>query len=430
MSRKANHPHRGITLILAIMIMSAVVAIGITLSAVLVFQVRINQVVKEGHQGYYASESGMELGLNLLNTLKSGLLNTAVQTLTTAVLPPGADAEYSSYFYPTSRLLSQSAQVVSAASPIPIVQENQSVFIELYSPDSSTTAPTQYFIPVLCVYAEGSGDEVLEVSWVGWDTALNLSRAQKIYVSFTNFSSKTSCPITESKGYGFSVPLEQFYPAFAHDNFAGFRIRVTPLKLTATTNGDVKNMAVYTNPKPPSQIQLKSVSTAAGQKQALVALFPWSLPLSSLFDFVIFSEKTITKSVPITIAQDLKRYGPFTAVDGGPTGIPPTPTDPFSTCVATPCTYYIRLIAVDGSGGWNQTGSTCSDASVLCINTSGTGGIQAVPVLNASSCILKMPYLFSATSGTITFTSLPTTLTKYELLTRPAFSTADENYCP
>lgn len=124
MSRRNHKPKKGITLILAIMIMSAVVAIGITMSTVLIFQVRLNQVTKEGHQGYYATESGMELGLNKLNTLKSGLLSSAVTELTSATLPDGADTEYTSYFKPTGGLLKASAQS-SGATTHPIVKRTK-----------------------------------------------------------------------------------------------------------------------------------------------------------------------------------------------------------------------------------------------------------------------------------------------------------------
>lgn len=456
MYRKAKKSKKGITLILAIMIMSAIVAIGITLTSVLVFQVRINKVVKEGHEGYYASESGIELGLNRLNLLKTGLLSTAITSLQNLSLPAGADAEYEKYFCPGgtcanatgtqlgSTLLASSVSANSAASIPAIVKESQSVFIELYNVDDSLNTgatPLDFTSPTLCVFADGLdvggsdgiGNEVLEVSWVAWGKDLSLSRAQKVFVSYSKFNSAGVCGgITGSKG--FSVPIMQFYPAFTPTAFAGFRIRITPMSLTSTldttSNGDVTNMAVYTNPANVfSQIQLKSVSDAAGQKQALVALFPWSLPLSSIFDFVIFSDKSIVKSVPISIAQDLKRFGPTTAVEGTNPITPVTAFNGTTPCAgSTPCTYYIRLIATSAAG-WQQV-PPFPAVSTSVVNTSGTGGAQTLLDLNASSCILRTPYVFTTTNPDIIFTNKPAGLDKYELLTRPAFSTADENYCP
>lgn len=453
MYRKTRQPTKGITLILALMIMSAIVAIGITLTSVLVFQVRINKVVKEGHEGYYASESGVELGLNRLNTLKSGPLADAITKLQALSLPAGADAEYLNYFCPTgtcasadgsnlgSTLLASSVSANSGVAIPKTVKENQSVFIELYNVDSSLQT-LGITTPELCVYAEGmtvggsdtAGNEVLEVSWVAWGTDLSLSRTQKIYISSSKFTASATCSNNITGSKGFNMPLTQFYPAFTPTAFAGFRIRITPLSLKTSTdtvsNGDVANMAVYTYPNNVySQIQLKSVSTAAGQKQALVALFPWSLPLSSIFDFVIFSEQPLVKSVPISIAQDLKRYGPTAAAEGEN---PITPTTAFTgttPCAgSTPCTYYIRLIASPATG-WQQVPALPA-ASTSTVNTSGTGGSQTLLDLNATSCILRTPYVFTTTNPTITFTNKPTNLNSYELLTRPAFSTADENYCP
>ena len=434
MSRKAVSKRRGVTLILAVMIMSAVLAIGITLSTVLVFQVRINTVVKESHQGYYAAESGIELGLNTINDYKSSTLASAITALQGAVLPfAAADSGYTSYF--NTNLLSASTQASSAAAIPATVKENQGVFIELYNVDDSlnATSGTNFSAPVLCIYAEGTqvggsdtaGNEVLEVSWVGWGSSLEVSPPQKILVSSSKFTSTAECSSSIPGSKGFSVPLTQFYPAFSPTAFAGFRIRITPLKLVSPANGDVVNMAVYTNPAVTSQIQLKSVSNALGQKQALVALFPWSLPLSSLFDFVIFSEKTLSKTVDVSISQDLLRYGPTDVVSDGTFAIAPTTafTDPNPDCGASnPCTYYIRLIA-QSSAGWTAS-------PFAWVNTSGTGGQQTIKTLNAGSCILSIPYVFGASPYTVTFNALPGTLVKYELLSRAGFSSPDENYCP
>lgn len=423
MSRKRTR--KGITLILAIMIMSAVVAIGITLTTVLVFQVRINSVVREGHQGYYGAESGIELGLNKINTLKSGKLSEAITQLTSAALPDGADNEYEEYFCTNgdcgaaagSLLATSTAQPSSESATQPLLKENQSMFIELYNVDASATALGA--TPELCVYADsadGDDNETIEVSWVAWDTSLKVSRNQKVYVGATNMQGST-CAL--SSGKGFPVQLDQFYPAFTHGQYAGARVRITPLDVEELIgNGDVKDVVVTAAPSPNSQIRLKSISSAAGQKQALSALFPWSLPLSGIFDFVIFSESDIVKELPITIAQDLKRYGPFAAVSGA---IPTTPEDPFTDCAAGSCQYYIRLVS--DNDGWEETTLTVA---------AGDTAAKSVSALNAATCIIRDPYTFT-TNYNITFANIPAAsraLVQYELLTRPAFSTADENYCP
>ncbi|MEK7570021.1 MAG: pilus assembly PilX N-terminal domain-containing protein [Patescibacteria group bacterium] len=429
MSRK--HTRKGITLILAIMIMSAVVAIGITLTTVLVFQVRINSVVREGHQGYYGAESGIELGLNKINTLKSGKLSEAIAELTDAALPVGADNEYEEYFctggtcgIPAASLLATSQEASSAVSIPPQLKENQSVFIELYNVDDSlNTGGTDFSAPTLRLCAEGEDathDEVLEVSWVAWDTSLKLSRTQKVYVSYSSFHDQTCVDNGITGSNGFSVPITQFYPNYSPTGaFAGFRIRITPLQVGTT--GSVKNLRVFTSPDVNSQIRLKSISSAAGQKQALSALFPWSLPLSGLFDFLIYSESNLEKEIPITIAQDLKRYGPFSVPVPPNSPIPTTPEDPFTGCATGSCQYYIRLIS--DNDGWDETSLTVA---------AGNTAAKSVGALNASTCIIRDPYTFTS-SYNITFANIPPApraLIQYELLTRPAFSTADENYCP
>ncbi len=315
-------------MILAVLIMSAVVAIGITVSTVVVTQVRINEVVSNTHEGYYAAESGLEQGLHAVQLLKtSETLAGALTKVRDLELPVGEGghpniivAENQAFFPTGDTKLVSSTDQTSVGETIPELPENQSVYVEMYDVDDSLNvagAPVDFNAPTLCVYAEsndGANDEVLEVTWIAWNSRLESSRSQRVLVSFTNFSSSSTCTLPESGGKGAQIPLTQFYPAFEptlSSTLAGFRIRITPLKPTTGGNGDVKNFNAYLNPKPTSQIRLKSVSSGKNQKQALVATFPWSLPLSSLFDFVIFSERTLEKSIELSVSEDVKTFGPY-----------------------------------------------------------------------------------------------------------------------
>lgn len=349
-TKRVRKTRRGITMILAILIVSAVVAIGITVSTIVVTQVRINEVVSSTHEGYYAAESGLEQGLHRVQALKtSTTLANAIVELQALVLPVAAvgqpeviASENRAFFASGDTKLASSADESSVAQTIAELQENQSVYVEMYDVDNSLTSLGT--TPTLCVYAEGMdtdgagtddavGNEVLEVSWVAWTTRLESSRSQRVVVSYSSFSNTTTCTLPESGGYGASIPLTQFYPAFLPSlgtDLAGFRIRITPLKPSGSGNGNVANFRAYLDPQPTSQIRLKSVSSGKNQKQALVATFPWTLPLSSLFDFVIFSERTLEKSIELSVAEDVKTYGPFeveASID--PDLGPLAPTTPF-----------------------------------------------------------------------------------------------------
>jgi len=415
-------------MIMALLIMSAVVAIGITMSTVVITQVRINEVVSSSHEGYYAAESGLEQGLHAVQALKSSsTLADALAELRALTLPdaPSITPQNQAFFQATDTKLVNSTSQASLDETLPELKENQSVYLEMYNVDRSLDALSDS--PQLCVYAESGGgdDEVLEVTWVGWTSSLESSRSQRMLVSYSEFIGN-SCAIGTGKGA--AIPLMQFYPAFIPSvtptDLAGFRIRITPLK-PVSGNGDVKNFAVYMYPKPTSQLKLKSVSSGKNQKQALVATIPWTLPLSSLFDFVIFSEKLLTKSVELSVAEDVMTYGPFTVpAAGAATDVPSAPNNPFAPGVCVGCSYYIRLI---GDGVQPLPATTVSMTS---------GGIPAgsqtfVTKTPFTSCITPMPFgtFTDGADQEITIT-VTTGLSQYQLLTQPSFIGPEEGYCP
>jgi hypothetical protein len=416
-------------MIMAILIMSAVVAIGITMSTVVITQVRINEVVSSNHEGYYAAESGLEQGLHAVQTLKSSSTLAAALTELQALTLPDAvsiTTQNEAFFGATDTKLAGSTDETSLDETIPELKENQSVYIEMYDVDDSLgvlSAP-----PEFCVYAESGGgdDEVLEVTWVGWTDSLESSRSQRVLVSTSSFSDISACPILGSDGHGAPILLTQFYPAFITTNaLAGFRIRITPLKPTSG-NGDVKNFAVFMNPKPKSQIKLKSVSSGKNQKQALVATFPWTLPLSSLFDFVIFSEQSLTKSVELSVAEDVKTYGPFSVpVAGEATDVPSAPNNPFAPGVCIGCSYYMRI-----------TGTNLPALTVSMTNDGAPAGSRTLSAKSPfTSCIVALPFgpFTDGASHQVTFGALGqdlSGLTGYQLLTQPSFIGPEEGFCP
>jgi len=412
---------KGITLILALLIMSAVVAIGITVSTIVVQQVRLNSVATDAHQGYYATESGLEQGLYLTSTLKKETLTYAITQLQNARLPAGADTSLFPNNYNNVSFLSQSAPSDSAQTATNELKEGQSVMIELYNVDD--TLYTLGASPTMNVYGthSGTGVGILEVSWVAWtdNTDFRISKVQRILVSESLFSIAG----------GQAIPLGQFYPTF-NGTFAGYRIRVTLLR-TRENDGVVNNFSVTTTPATPSQIQLKSVASLRNNTQALVALFPWSLPLSSIFDFVIYSEQKLKKDQPITIAEDVKTYGPFDVpVSTNPEDVPATPNDPFTTTVCTECSYYVRII---GDGVNPLPGLTLSMTNAGA--TVSSGNLTLASKTPFTSCITPVPFeTFTGASSPrqqISFSDI-TGLTNftYQLLTQPTFLGPEETFCP
>ncbi len=405
-----RNPPPGITLILALLIMSAVVAIGVTVSAIVVQQVRLNAVASDSHQGYYATESGLEQGLYQVGTLKTQSLGAALNQLTSVLLPSGADATLFPANYQTASLLSQSTSSDSTQTIPNTLDLGQSVTIELYNVDDSLATPTGGAF-ALTVSGEGDSASILEVSWVAWDENLQTSRVQRIYVAYTAFSAVG----------GFTVPLDQFYPAFGAVP-VGYRIRVTALK-SAVGAGNVTNFSVTTTPPTASQIQLKSVSSLRGNTQALVASFPWALPLSSLFDFVIFSQGPLTKNQPITISQEARTYGPYAPVNPD-LNYATLPSEPFDVGVCSSCSYYVRL---QGDGV-----TTLPQTVVRMKNDDSDPISQTIATQTAfQSCIIPQPFgpFVSTDTHEYGFSQIAG-LTGFYLLSQPTFIGPEENFCP
>jgi len=441
--RKKVKAKKGVSLLVALLVMSVVVAIGITVSTVVIFQVKVNSVVSQGHQNYYIAESGIEYGLNILKEKKSGTLAEALTAVKTAIpFPTGA---------PFQADLNQSIGLSGGATVPTELKENTSAYIELYNVDTSL-GPIG--APQLCVHGEsvdGNGNEVIEVTWVAWSSNLEISPPQKALVSYSAFNGDT-CDLGGGVS-GEEIILLQFFPIIGINidatNLAGVRIRITALKPSGSTtlgDGDIKDFKVYTEPSNLStQIQVKSVSNNAGQTQALIATFPWSAPLSSFYDFVIFSEKSLSKTLPVSIDQSIKKFGPYDIIAVGngsyasvliPANPEPSPNPVFVGCDTSPCNYYIRLLRPD-----SQTWGSFS------VNTSGTNadGTPATPQsINVtspiSSCIVRNPYTFNSdSSNTIAFMDSDGTLapgtnatgpTQYELLSQVTFKDTNETYCP
>jgi hypothetical protein len=428
--RQHQKPARGITMILAVLILSAVVAIGITVSVVVVTQVRTNEIVTSTHEGYYASESGLEQGLYTVQKLRTSgeSLTSTLTTLHTLTLPnqPSGNAIYTENqpFFTGDSKLEKSVAQTSAGETLPELKENQSVYVEMYDVDKSldplSAAPT---LTVKAKSADGVKDEVLEVSWVAWSTNLQISRSQRVVVSYTAFNTDP----------GASIPLTQFYPAFNYTGtLAGFRIRITPLKPIGGVegaSGDVQNFTATVTPTTTSQIQLKSVSSGKSQKQALVATFPWTLPLSSLFDFVIFSERTLSKSIALTMSEEVKTYGPYTppadTINGGPAA-PSANPDPFDSTNCGNCSYYVRIFKDD---------ILIPTVTISMKNNGVAAGAAQTFIIPAgvASCVTPVPFgIFTSAVGdthTIKFTTV-THITNYQLLTQASFISPEETYCP
>lgn len=487
---KTQKRKSGVTLILALMVMSAIVAVSITIVAIVVFQSKVNSVVTQSHQGYYVAESGMEQALNVVSTLRSGSMGAAITSLTGRQTPTegvlvsqGGETPDNGKFKLDASL---SRAEPSGASLPSTLEQNTSSYIELYNVDSSVSSLAS---PKLCIFADsadGVTNEVLEVSYVGWTTAtapggFKISAPQKVLVGYSQFNSASGlCPIAGSKGA--AIDLNVFYqgpePAFTNTNIAGYRIRITALKPVGseaddTDDGNVKNLTIYSEPPVNSQLRIKTTSanTFTGQQQALVAIVPWAAPLSPLFDFVIFSENTLEKNIVIrNQVEDFLRFGPFNVRSGAQPypacesadmstncqSLTESTVNPFLNCnAATPCNLYIRYYNNQPTADIKTVAigpnTSCGGVNLSMFDANGSpiGQARISNLEHGKSCIIKKPAKFVVGGSPPTpnlikvYFTFPTHVVSisncsqtdpysgdtYELLTYPMLRDPNETFC-
>ncbi len=406
---------RGVTLIIALLVLSVVTAIGITMSTLVIFQVRLNRVSGDSHQGTYLAEAGIEQGLYKLNTLKGGKLDDAlngVNGVRAAVLPPAVG---STLFTAPSPQLGSSTSTSGVTSIPTELKENQNAILEIYDVDESLTSlSSQGGIDnvELCVHGSSVGGGQLEVSWVAWNNTFIRTNPQRKTLAHSDLDGTACMNLNEA-----------VFPIGSLSDVAGYRVKLQALQQPASVaDGTVTNLAVDVHYEGgadvdlPTQIQLKSVSTLGDQTQALVAIYPWALPLSALYDFVIFSERKLTKYVPITATEDVRIFGPWPAVSG-----PVPDATPFTNCTpSAACTYYVRL--------QNSTGGAVPAFATIGFTGSATAN-QSTSGTAASSCILPNAFTFTAAHPAV-FSPSGSANMQYQLLTQLTFADPGETLCP
>jgi len=241
----------GSTLILAIIVLSAILAAAITFGVVSLSDYRQSVWIDQSVVSYYLAEIGVERGAFYFRkhgeTLGAGDCGISDCSLEVELEDRG---------------------------DIGFVAKDQSVQIDIYHP--TITPDIQY------LYATWSDDGVfpdptLEVSWAGWDAA-----------SFGD-------PIrrTLSDGLGSQVNL---YDAGVY-NF--FRVRIRPiiddiqyLQITAWDGVPfASNQETI-----PGTAEIKAIGSYGNSRQAVAITTTHLNPLSGLYDYVLFSEEEILKS--------------------------------------------------------------------------------------------------------------------------------------
>ena len=297
MNYKLHNNQQGSILLYSLIIISLITAISITVSIIVVNQIKLTSGAANGTQAYYAAESGIEKGLFAIRVMRDDpdfYLDKASEQAKSAI-PIIQSYDGNNFVNKASFDISQA----SAITPKIVdqeIKENEYVQIDYYDVDDPLSASTS---EVAYITVQNSGNNPAswaEVSWTAWDSIgalLNSTSAKRVIG-----------PSDLSRVNGWTIPALDVFPG----DPVGYRVRIKALKAiptpTDTEPGDLSSVTVTPYDingdevfDLPSQVEIKSIGERGGFKQSLVALVPWKLPLFGLYDYVLFSESDIYKDI-------------------------------------------------------------------------------------------------------------------------------------
>ncbi len=254
---------KGNALLLSLLVMSGVIITGYTIGDLMLRDFAQTRRSDEAETAYYAAESGIEEGLYLLRKTDAALADLPGES----TLPNNASYE---------RAVSDSLPAI-----ITSLERNDSMSIDFYDPDNALS---------------GSGVDSLRIAWE--DTCGGCSWLEIGYVEWTPATGVDWTENYVNSRYPVSaspVALGAFDPAKA------YRLRLT------ANYGDVQNLTVnsFDESSMPVPIRHAIVTMTSSGKfgrtsQTLQATFVRQAPLQKIFDFVTFTECTLTKDgVPV-----------------------------------------------------------------------------------------------------------------------------------
>lgn len=304
---KTVHPkqHRGVVMLLALLLLAAVTAstigVALTISQTTSQSTNLDNFILAS----LAGDSGIERSLAVVkNYRNSGTITGAVSAMTNAM----ATAQNVN---PSSARGQFAGLARSSSDPItlPNLRPNESSSFDLFGYDASGNLATNTTARYLYLRASPPSGVTtanwrakLEVSWVMLDTAGDSTCTGRYFVDTSALQNGVS-------PYLLNGTLNQLGETCTEVNPKGFRVKVRALDssdITATTTQKtVSNLTIDAYPcnvvagvpcAPvgiPGRIQIDITGTTGNSKALKTASILWQLPVSGLFNYVLFSEGDI-----------------------------------------------------------------------------------------------------------------------------------------
>jgi len=272
----------GSVLVFAVLLMFFAAATAITLSIVLFDEIRAAQNVDQSLKAYYAAESGIEQSLDYIILERQDKSAILEDTLTVVRGYSATFTDQASYEIDSTETVSQATELKFDLN----IQASQQ--LDLFNPDDqsvdlgidSIALDWKQDCP-----ADGDNSRV-EVTLIQW-------------VPGAWFDPDSNPPIYKNiYTCGSEVPVEDYdCRAIEVSPSPGYNYRLRVKSLDC--NLPQVQAQLYDNAD--SRINLfgqavvKSIGSYGRSRQALEARLPWSLPLTGLADYVIFSQEDLVK---------------------------------------------------------------------------------------------------------------------------------------
>ena len=268
----AKKNQTGISLVLAILIMGAVSAVAVTLSVLIINEVGTTKGINNAMKAFYAAESAIEQSTWIVREARrTGMTIDA----TVALL----NQTNSGTLEDTSATWARQATGENQSITVSL-RKDESVFLDLYNPQPAGNPPYK----IQCEYEENGAGNNLEITWSGWSTTDGFCpETTKVFgvqcdgATFLNLDT----PLTCGNPTSYRVQLRAFDGPATNLTLSIFDLNQTPIEI-------------------PSQVKIIANGTyTAGSSlsatQALRADVQWTLPVSGLFSYVLFSEQNLQK---------------------------------------------------------------------------------------------------------------------------------------
>ncbi len=278
----------GSVLLYSLLIISLITAIAITVSIIVINEIKMTSGAANATLAYYAAESGIEKGLYAVKVYR----NDPAVDLGDAVSFIQGYTDNNTFVNGTKYSNEQTISKISKVGSEEI-KEHQYLQIDYYDiEDPLDQDPPSGNVMVKSIEVKNEGDNPFswaEVSWTAWDNQgelLTSITARKV-IGPTDLAGEEGWPITLNTFSGTPV---------------GYRIRIKALfgdlsSISVAAFVDDERDVPLGDDDLPSQLVIKSVGERGKFKQSLTATVPWKIPLFGLYDYVLFSEESLIKTI-------------------------------------------------------------------------------------------------------------------------------------